>query len=655
MADNKQSGAAVGSGPTFATDEINGVDYPRTKVVWGVDGVATDVSAAAPLPVVQTGTPALPTGAATEATLSAASAKLPAALGQAAMAASMSVAIASNQSAVPVSAASLPLPSGASTEATLAAASAKLPATLGQKAMTASMAVTLASDQTSIPVAATLQAETTKVIGTVNVAAGQSIAATNAGTFPVQESGAALTALQLLDNLVLAEDAVAGSGDPGVGVLAVRRDTPSAGGADGDYVHLSTDSTGALRVTGGGGGTQYQEDAPHSSGDNGTMALGVRRDANTSLVGSDGDYAPLQLDANGSLKVAITAGAGSGGTSIADDAAFTPASTSITPVGGTYRSTLDAVDDGDAGAFAMTANRALHVNLRAADGSELAAGNQYAEDAAHTTGDLGTIALAVRRDTPAVGSGTDGDYSTLNVNSAGRLYTTTTIDAALPAGTNNIGDVDVLTVPADPFGANADAASATGSISAKLRQIAANGIPITSLPASTNTMEVVGDVAHGSAIGGNPVRIGARGMSADYTALSTGQTADLLASLLGKLVTLPYALPGATWRYAAPAGGLVNTTGVTAKAAAGAGIRNYVKSAQIMTSHQTINTEIEIRDGASGSVMWRGWAQSVGGGATIQFDPPLRGTANTLVEIAEVSATGTAGVLVNLQGYEAAE
>jgi len=42
----------------------------------------------------------------------------------------------------------------------------------------------------------------------------------------------------------------------------------------------------------------------------------------------------------------------------------------------------------------------------------------------------------------------------------------------LSAGTANIGDVDVLTVPADPFGANADAASATTSISAKLRAIA---------------------------------------------------------------------------------------------------------------------------------------------------------------------------------------
>src|SRR5687768_13203053 len=47
------------------------------------------------------------------------------------------------------------------------------------------------------------------------------------------------------------------------------------------------------------------------------------------------------------------------------------------------------------------------------------------------------------------------------------------ITGALPAGTNNIGDVDVLTVPADPFGVNADAvvgAGAAGSIQAKLRR-----------------------------------------------------------------------------------------------------------------------------------------------------------------------------------------
>ena len=57
-------------------------------------------------------------------------------------------------------------------------------------------------------------------------------------------------------------------------------------------------------------------------------------------------------------------------------------------------------------------------------------------------------------------------------DNGGSLTVDGTVTANLAAGTNNIGDVDVLTVPADPFGANADAAAtagSTGSIQAKLR------------------------------------------------------------------------------------------------------------------------------------------------------------------------------------------
>lgn len=50
-----------------AADVIGGLSHQRVKVEFGVDGSATDVSSSAPLPVVQTGTPALPTGAATAA------------------------------------------------------------------------------------------------------------------------------------------------------------------------------------------------------------------------------------------------------------------------------------------------------------------------------------------------------------------------------------------------------------------------------------------------------------------------------------------------------------------------------------------------------------------------------------------------------------
>ena len=56
------------------------------------------------------------------------------------------------------------------------------------------------------------------------------------------------------------------------------------------------------------------------------------------------------------------AGSGGSGTSATDDAAFTVGTTAFTPVGGTYKSTLDNVDDNDAGAFAMTQQRALYVS-----------------------------------------------------------------------------------------------------------------------------------------------------------------------------------------------------------------------------------------------------------------------------------------------------
>lgn len=58
---------------------------------------------------------------------------------------------------------------------------------------TGSQRVTIASDNTAFSVNSTLSAETTKVIGTVNVAAAQTIAVTNAGTFATQSTLAAET------------------------------------------------------------------------------------------------------------------------------------------------------------------------------------------------------------------------------------------------------------------------------------------------------------------------------------------------------------------------------------------------------------------------------------------------------------------------------
>lgn len=114
-------------------------------------------------------------------------------------------------------------------------------------------------------------------------------------------------------------DAAAGGTDTGIAALAVRDDalttlTP----ADGDYTHLRTTSTGALwvEVTNPAGGTQYAEDAAHGSGDMGTVALVVRKDAIGTNTSADGDYATLLQDANGRLYVQIH----DGGNSITVDA-----------------------------------------------------------------------------------------------------------------------------------------------------------------------------------------------------------------------------------------------------------------------------------------------------------------------------------------------
>jgi hypothetical protein len=89
---------------------------------------------------------------------------------------------------------------------------------------------------------ATLAAETTKVIGTVNVASGQTIAATNAGTFAVQVNGDALTALQLIDNAVSG----AGFNITQLGGAAV----PIGAGTEAAAVRvtLATDSTGVVSI-----------------------------------------------------------------------------------------------------------------------------------------------------------------------------------------------------------------------------------------------------------------------------------------------------------------------------------------------------------------------------------------------------------------------
>jgi hypothetical protein len=140
-------------------------------------------------------------------------------------------------------------------------------------------------------------------------------------------------------------------------------------------------------ITPGVGATDLgkAEDAVHASGDTGVMSLAVRNDAGTSLVGTDGDYAPLQVNAIGELRVAASV---------------------------TVNFTYD-----------------------------------YAEDSAHVTADVGAFVLAVRQDTLVSSVDTDGDYGALKINAIGALYTTINSHAltnanAVPISKNNAANAE---------------------------------------------------------------------------------------------------------------------------------------------------------------------------------------------------------------------
>ena len=133
-------------------------------------------------------------------------------------------------------------------------------------------------------------------------------------------------------------------------------------------------------------------------------------------------------------------------------------------------------------------------------------------------------------------------------------------------------------------------------------------------------------------------------VSADADAVFSTHT------LNGAQVMYPYAVADCTWQYAAASGGIVSSTAdVALKAAAAAGIRNYLTSLQV--HHDTLSggTEVVVKDGST--VIWRGYLMATANEMiNIHFPVPLRGSAATALNFAAISSV-TGGIYVNAQGF----
>ncbi len=158
----------------------------------------------------------------------------------------------------------------------------------------------------------------------------------------------------------------------------------------------------------------------------------------------------------------------------------------------------------------------------------------------------------------------------------------------------------------------------------------------------------------GGGAGTNPIAVGLEGRTSSKTSVTNATLVRPISTLDGRQVIRLNSIPENEWVYAAASGGITNTTtAATLVAAQAAGVRNYLTSLQLSSDVLGAATEIAIRDGAGGTVLWRGKIGTAGiaGVITIQFSDPLKSTAATLLEVVTLSASVFGGVYVNAQGY----
>ena len=362
------------------------------------------------------------------------------------------------------------------------------------------------------------------------------------------------------------------------------------------YTHLTNDSGTHSAI--------LEEDSAHSSGDYGIMSLSVRSNTLSSLVGTNGDYAPLQVNADGALYIDVADG-GQLDTIIdtlettltaieTDQAAIEVLLTGIDSDTDAIKTAVQILDDWDDSNYAN-----VNINLAGSDaptggGTESGAlrvtlandstGVISIDDGGNTITIDGTVTANLGTTDNAVLDAIAASLALLDNSIASGNELQVDVVAALPAGDNNIGNVDIassvtlsvnshavtnagtfatqidgdaltaLELIGDAVGTDGSAGpskciSIGGTLSGVIQEIkvdsqgaihsylvagtnaigklSANSgvdigdVDVTSLPASTNTIEVVGDVAENANAAGNPVLIGGR---YDSSARTLGNT-----------------------------------------------------------------------------------------------------------------------------------
>lgn len=163
---------------------------------------------------------------------------------------------------------------------------------------------TIATDTTSIDGKITA-CDTGSIAGTVTANAGTNL---NTSALALESGGNLATIAGAIAGTEMQVDVVASipAGSNNIGKIVITdgsNDATIRNLAANDALNVAIVDASGDQITSFGGGSQYNEDAVHSSGATGTIALAVRNDVLASLSGTDGDYSVLQVDADGALYV----------------------------------------------------------------------------------------------------------------------------------------------------------------------------------------------------------------------------------------------------------------------------------------------------------------------------------------------------------------
>lgn len=195
--------------------------------------------------------------------------------------------------------------------------------------------------------------------------------------------------------------------DLGQSILAQRHDANTTlATVDGNYAPLQLDSAGNLKVSGSlsvSFTAEHNEDDPFTNGDSGMATLLVRQDTLAVSTSTDGDYGSFKSNNLGELYVHDTSAL----------AQLVSAN-----------STLTNIKSDTASIVTNTASIATSSSTTATNTTTISntlTALSKAEDAPAANADQGIQVLAVRKDAEGTNVSTDGDYSSLQTWSEGSL------------------------------------------------------------------------------------------------------------------------------------------------------------------------------------------------------------------------------------------